>query len=77
MGGAVGDKRTVGIYLVGPSGQALFKYLKEAERRHGNTVAFYMNHTKQKPPGGLEYLPAITDRTKDMIKCAEVRVTRK
>jgi hypothetical protein len=73
IGGSTGHQRILGAYLVGPSGQALIKYFKEAESRHGEALA----QAKASLPATLVYLPLITRRTKDMIKGAEVRVTRR
>jgi hypothetical protein len=66
IGGRPGENRALGIYLVGPSGQALFDYYDEAARAHETT----------KNPGAKN-LPLIAVRTPDMIMCKEVPLVRK
>jgi hypothetical protein len=65
LGGKPGDNRTIGVYLVGKSGQALIRYYKEADEFHRNV--------KTKAD---EYLPRITEMTEDMVCCVEVTVKK-
>jgi hypothetical protein len=74
IGGRVGDRRVLGVYLVGPSGKALFQYFREAAEVHNATNA---NLLKASPGAEIRHLPLIFERTPDMVKCAEVIVTRK
>ena len=67
MGGKTDDRRTVGAYLVGPSGQALFRYYSEAANQH-----YELRNVKN-----FKYLPLIYERTLDMVKGDEVGVRRK
>jgi hypothetical protein len=67
VGGKTNDPRTIGAYLVGPSGQALFRYYSEAANQH-----YELRHAKD-----FKFLPLIYERTPDMVKCAEVGVRRK
>lgn len=73
IGGSTGDSRTIGIYLVGPSGRALIRYFKDAEAVHGRALAQVWQSVSEE----ARTLPLITDLTADMVKCAEVLVKRK
>lgn len=66
IGGTSGKNRALGVYLVGKSGQALFKYYTRASEVHQST----------KRPGEKN-LPLIEVRTEDMIMCEEVPLVRK
>jgi hypothetical protein len=70
IGGKRKDKRAFGVYLVGPSGQALFRYFREATTEHNITKERLETHPGEK----ANYLPLIQEKTRDMIKCAEVPV---
>jgi hypothetical protein len=65
IGGAPGENRALGIYLVGEAGQALIDYYDEAAKVH----------KRSKKPDS-ENLPLIVERTPDMIKCKEVPLVR-
>jgi hypothetical protein len=61
IGGKTGNNRSLGVYLVGKSGQALFKYSKRATDVQKETG---------KPPGANNLAFIYEDeRTEDMIMC--------
>jgi hypothetical protein len=72
IGGRKGDRRILAVYLVGESGKALIRYFRDASRVHNAT-----NEKLRKfPDEKIETLPLIVEKTRDMIKCAEVLVVR-
>jgi hypothetical protein len=77
--GAPGTSRTLGAFLVGPSGQVLLKYWSEASRRHRSLVAAVDEHNslaESRIPidTNQRYLPFIWEQTPDMIECHRVDV---
>jgi hypothetical protein len=77
--GASGARRTLGAFLVGPSGQVLLRYWNEASRRHRSLVAAVDEHnslTESRIPidTNQRYLPFIWEQTPDMIECHRVDI---
>jgi len=73
IGGKAGDKRSIGVYLVGPNGTALLHYYEIARRVHRST----MDELRKATGDEGSYLPPIEKRTPDMIECHRVSVLRK
>jgi hypothetical protein len=64
--------RRLAVYLIGPSGQALIKYLKAAEGIHNKVRADYRDQTGNEAP----YLPPLDVKTDDMHLCHEIEIVR-
>ena len=73
IGGKAGDKRYIGVYLVGPGGTALLDYYTKASREHKKLMKQLQDLTDEE----AKYLPLIEKYTPDMVECARVGVTRK
>jgi hypothetical protein len=72
IGGNAGDRRIVGVYLVGPEARVLLDYFNEAGARHRTT----MNALKAATGQAGDYLPHLTDGTSDLIQCHTVGLYR-
>lgn len=73
IGGKAGDKRELGVFLVGPNGEALLEYYAKATDRRKSLLEQLL---KARLKANI-YLPPIEKRTLDMIECARVQVERK
>ncbi len=73
IGGRAGDKRSIGVYLVGANGTALLDYYNIARHVHRST----MDDLRKATGHEGSYLPPIEKRTPDMIECHRVSVLRK
>ena len=73
VGGISGDRRSLGAFLVGPGGKALLNYFSSALDTHQEVL----EELKQKAQIQGKYLPAIQERTPDMIECHRVSVRKK
>lgn len=67
-----GQLRDFGVYLVGPNGNALLDYYKDASRVHRVAMDKLANAGIE-----AEYLPAIQNPTQDMIVCCNLSLRKK
>jgi hypothetical protein len=78
--GKPGERRTIGAFLIGPSGQVIFKYWSEAVERHRRLVDAVEKHNAANDANKIplddytRYLPSIKGQTTDMIECHRVDV---
>lgn len=66
LGGAVGDGRGFSVNLVGPDGQALISFVKEAGQKF-NPIRD--EAVKCSGNQNLGFLPAVAEKTRDIIQC--------
>jgi hypothetical protein len=74
IGGRTGDRRSIGVYLVGPDGVVLLNYFDKAVRIHRRVMDQLKDASGKE---STEYLPNIERGTTDMIPCARVSVSRR
>ncbi len=71
-GGNPGDTRYLTAYLIGPAGNVLLDYYREASNLHNPMREQLMKLTNLP----AEFLPLITEQTPDMVECHRVKVYR-
>jgi hypothetical protein len=64
IGGRPGERRGVGVFVVGPPGLALIRYLRESTKRHDG----WMDKLEVPKDANERYLPALTRELMDAVK---------
>ena len=69
-GGKTGDKRSIGVFLIGAAGTALIEYHNDAARVHRKT----MEQLRVATGSEGDFLPALPANVPDMFECHRVAV---